>query len=187
MNETIGILLAGGLSRRFGSPKAFAKIGDEAFYEKVYQALDAACDHVVIVSREEFLPLFPAGFDVITDLPEVAGKGPLAGICSAMEMRPAPRYMVLACDMPFIGPQETLALKSLSNPSVDVTAVQTAMEKIPLFSVWNGNWAQELKETIANGQWSVFGFLHQLDLCWVESEQIHRDLTVFRNINININ
>lgn len=186
MNRTVGILLAGGLSRRFGSPKAFAEIGDEVFYTRVYKALEAACDHVVIVSRKEFLPLFPAGLDVITDLPVAAGKGPLAGIFSAMALRPADRYMVLACDMPFIGPNETLALKSLVDPSADVTAVETAEDKIPLFSVWNGNRAEDLKEAIANGQLSVFGFLRRMDTRWIDSERIHQDAAIFRNINTNI-
>lgn len=104
MTGTVGILLAGGLSRRFGSPKAFAEIDGGLFYERTYQALEAACGHVVIVSREEFLPLFPKELDVITDLLVVAGKGPLAGIFSAMALRPAERYMVLPCDIPFIGP-----------------------------------------------------------------------------------
>ena len=182
MTETIGILLAGGLSRRFGSPKVFAEIDGELFYEKVYRALAAACDHVVIVSREEFLPLFPAEFDAITDLTFLAGKGPLAGICSAMALRPADRYIVLPCDMPFIGPQEALALKRLSTEA-DVTAVQTEDEKIPLFSVWNGNWAEELKRYIESGDLSVFGFLSHLKIEWIESSLIHKDKNVFRNIN----
>lgn len=187
MSRTVGILLAGGLSSRFGSPKAFAEIGDEVFYNRVYKALEAACDHVVIVSRKEFLPLFPGRLDVITDLPVVAGKGPLAGIFSVMALRPADRYMVLPCDMPFIGPNETLALKSLADPFADVTAVETAQDKIPLFSVWNGNQAKDLKEAIMDGQHSVFGFLNRLDTHWVDSELIHHDVSVFRNINTNIN
>lgn len=183
MNRTVGILLAGGLSRRFGSPKAFAPIGDELFYERVYRALDAACEAVVIVSRAEFLPLFPAGLDVITDLPEVAGKGPLAGIASAMALRPADRYLVLACDMPCVGEAESRALVRLAPEACDVAAVRTSEEKIPLFSVWNGNRAKELQEAVENGDLGVFDFLGTLNTAWIDSDLLNEDRRVFRNIN----
>lgn len=186
MKNTVGILLAGGLSRRFGSPKAFAKIDGEYFYEKVYQALEAACDHVVIVAREELLPLFPEKFDVITDLKAVIGKGPLAGICTAMRLRPADQYMVLPCDMPFIGPEETIALKGLVLLTADVTAVQTTDEKIPLLSVWNGNFAEQLETAINNETLSVFDFLKGLETGWIDAALIHQDEQKFRNINRNI-
>lgn len=186
MSRTVGILLAGGLSSRFGSPKAFAEIDGRLFYERVYEALAAACDQVVIVTRPELIGRFPAGLDVIADLPEVAGKGPLAGICSAMEERPAERYLVLPCDMPFIGPNETQALMQLSSRA-DVTAVQTAAEKIPLFSVWNGNSSQELRKFIELGNLSVFAFLETIHTEWAASSLIHKDPAVFQNINTRIN
>lgn len=186
MNNTVGILLAGGLSRRFGSPKAFAKIEGELFYERAYQALAAVCDHVVIVTRQEFLPLFPVELDCMADLPIVAGKGPLAGIYSGMAVRSADRYMVLACDMPFIGPNEALALMKLSDDSMDVAAVQTGAEKIPLFSVWNGNFSQELRGSISNDELSVFRFLQSMRVQWITSELIHGDDNIFQNLNTPI-
>lgn len=186
MKKTVGILLAGGLSSRFGSPKAFAEIDGAYFYEKVYHALEAACDHVVIVAREELLPLYPEKFDVITDLKAVIGKGPLGGICTAMRLRPAEQYMVLPCDMPFIGPEETIALKRLAVHTTDVTAVETTNEKIPLFSLWNGNYGEQLETAISNETLSVFDFLEGLETGWIDAGLIHKDVQKFRNINRNI-
>lgn len=185
MKKTVGILLAGGLSRRFGSPKAFAKVGSQTFYENVLCALQAACDEIVIVSRDELLPLFPEELTVITDLAEVAGKGPLAGIYSVMKFRPADAYLVLPCDMPFIGPAETIALKQLADKAKDITAVQTENEKIPLFSIWNGNFAEELGLAIGNGKLSVLDFLSEMQTDWIDAALIHPDNQKFRNINRN--
>jgi molybdopterin-guanine dinucleotide biosynthesis protein A len=181
--ETIGILLAGGMSRRFGSPKAFAKINDQFFYEHVWRALDAACDHVVIVTREELMPRFPEELDVIIDLPSLSGLGPLVGIYTAMTERPADQYLVLPCDMPFIGQKETAALIHLAEGTHDVTAVRTSEEHLPLFSIWNHRVKKDLMREILNQQLSVMKFLDQVETKWVDSRLIHVDKTIFRNIN----
>ncbi|WP_019415026.1 molybdenum cofactor guanylyltransferase [Paenisporosarcina sp. TG20] len=181
--ETIGILLAGGMSRRFGSPKAFASINDKFFYEHVRRALEAVCDHVVVVTREELIPLFPDELDVIIDLPTISGLGPLAGIYTAMTERPADQYLVLPCDMPFIGQKETTELIQLAEGTNDVTAVRTSEEYIPLFSIWNHRVKKDLKREVLNKQLSVMKFLDKVETKWVDSEQIHYDKTIFRNIN----
>ena len=181
--ETIGILLAGGMSRRFGSPKAFASINDKFFYEQVCRALDAVCDHVVIVTREELIPRFPEELDVIIDLPSISGLGPLAGIYTAMTERPADQYLVLPCDMPFIGQKETAALIHLAEGTNDVTAVRTSEEHIPLFSIWNHRVKKDLKREVLNKQLSVMNFLDKVETNWVDSGLIHYDKTIFRNIN----
>lgn len=186
MMKTVGILLAGGLSRRFGSPKAFAELAGSTFYERVYEALDAACDQVVIVSREELLERFSQHLDVIVDLPEVRGQGPLAGIYSAMMLRPAERYIVLPCDMPFIGVDETLALIKLAGEAKGIAAVMTPNEKIPLFSIWNGDYSAELKDAIDAGSLGVFGFLDNIQMEWIDAHSINKELEVFRNVNSRI-
>lgn len=185
MRNTVGILLAGGLSSRFGSPKAFARVDGVYFYEKVYKALDAVCDQVIIVTREELMPLFPQELDLVTDLPDIKGQGPLAGICTAMTLRPAATYMVLPCDMPYIGPEETNAFRQLSAGTKHVTGVQTPEGKIPLFSLWKGNFAEEMERAISNGNLSVFDFLGSLETDWVDASIIHQDQSKFRNINRN--
>ncbi|AQQ51947.1 molybdenum cofactor guanylyltransferase [Planococcus lenghuensis] len=180
---TVGILLAGGLSRRYGSPKAFAKADGKYFYEQVYDALEAAADQVVVVARPEFADRFPEVYDVITDLPEVAGLGPLAGIFSAMCTHPADRYIVLPCDMPYIGRTEVRRLMEASGGSEGVTAVATAAYHVPLFSVWSNRMRDEVEQELAQGQLSVMRFLERVPAIWIGSERIHADEGVFCNIN----
>ena len=85
MKKRVGILLAGGLSRRYGSPKAFAEISGKKFYEIVYDTLNSVCDDVIVVTRKEFINWFPKEYHVIVDIDKFLGCGPLAGIYSAME------------------------------------------------------------------------------------------------------
>ncbi|WP_251047704.1 molybdenum cofactor guanylyltransferase [Planococcus sp. ISL-110] len=179
----VGILLAGGMSRRFGSPKAFAEIEGELFYERAYRALDQVCNHVVIISRPELMTRFSPECDVITDLEWVAGQGPLAGILSGMTARPAENYMVLPCDMPFIGPAEANKLLELADDLSDITAVRNATEKMPLFSIWNFRVKEELHKDLAAGQLRVMKFMDKVTTEWIDSSQLHEDPLVFRNLN----
>lgn len=183
MTSTVGILLAGGLSRRYGSPKAFALIEGEPFYERAYRALAAVCDHVVIISRPELMSHFPPEVDVITDLDRVAGQGPLAGILSGMTARSAEKYMVLPCDMPFVGRAETARLLESADSSFDITAVRNAAEKIPLFSIWDSRVKGQLKRELEAGQFRVMMFMEKMNTEWIDSSEIHHDPVVFRNVN----
>lgn len=183
MSYTVGILLAGGLSRRYGSPKAFAIAENEFFYERAYNALERICDQVVIVSRPELLARFPSEYDVITDLDWIAGQGPLAGILSGMTARPADKYFVLPCDMPFVKAAETDRLMSLVEDSSDITAVHNDNEKIPLFSVWNSRVKDRLEQELSGRQHRVMKFMEKVDTVWIESSKIHQDPLVFRNLN----
>lgn len=183
MTELVGILLAGGMSRRFGSPKAFAEIGEELFYERAYTALDQVCDHVVIISRPELVVHFPREYDVVTDLNCFAGQGPLAGILSGMTARPAKKYLVLPCDMPFIGKTETAKLLALADPLSDITAVHNTTEKIPLFSIWDFRVRDQLQKDLTAGQLRVMNLMEKVTTEWIDSSRIHKDPLVFRNIN----
>ncbi|HSP72671.1 MAG TPA: NTP transferase domain-containing protein, partial [Gaiellaceae bacterium] len=56
-----GVLLVGGASRRFGSPKALARIGGETLAERTWRVLGEACDERLAVGKAaDGLPLpFP--------------------------------------------------------------------------------------------------------------------------------
>lgn len=183
MTVTIGILLAGGLSRRFGSPKAFAEIEGEFFYERAYRALAGVCDRVVIVSRPELVSRFPSDYEVITDLDWIAGQGPLAGIYSAMAFANAEKYMVLPCDMPCIEPSETKRFIELADRSADITAVCNNTEKIPLFSIWDACTKELLQIELNNGQLRVMKFMEKVTTEWIDTSNIHENQFIFRNIN----
>lgn len=183
MNRTVGVLLAGGLSRRFGSPKAFAELDGKPFYEYALKALEAASDQVVVISRPELVARFPKELDVITDLEHFEGLGPLAGIMTAMSERPADQYLVLPCDMPFVGAAEAEALRKSAKNSYDVTALRNQEEAIPLFSIWNVRIKDELEAELRSGQLRVMEFMGKVHTEWLDSAAIHGDPAIFRNLN----
>ncbi len=92
--KTVGVVLAGGLSRRFGSPKAFARIGTEYFYERALEALEPFCEEVIVVTREELLERFAPGVTTMTDY---AGSGRIRSACRNLFSDGSSRCRFLCC------------------------------------------------------------------------------------------
>lgn len=100
----LGVILAGGRSRRFGRRKALADVGGRPMIERVRNALAAVVDNVVLIANEPE-PYEPFGLATRPDT--VAGAGPLAGIEAALawaEERGRHGALVVACDMPLVTP-----------------------------------------------------------------------------------
>jgi molybdopterin-guanine dinucleotide biosynthesis protein A len=79
-----GILLVGGASRRFGSPKAFAELDGEALAERAWRTLGEACDERLAIGKREDGLSFP--FEILDDGADV--RAPLAGIVAGLRVAP---------------------------------------------------------------------------------------------------
>jgi molybdopterin-guanine dinucleotide biosynthesis protein len=131
----LGAVLAGGQSRRFGSPKALAPFRGEAMVRRAARTLEGVCDEVVVVSS---VPEVGAAFrrtahqfTVIPDL--VPGAGPLAGLHAALHHareRGFDAVLVLACDMPLVTPEVAEAL-AREGEAGDALAVVATPENDP--------------------------------------------------------
>jgi molybdopterin-guanine dinucleotide biosynthesis protein MobB len=98
----LGVILAGGASRRFGSPKALARLGGRRIIDRVRDALSAAVPDVVVSANEPEL-FADLGLPMRAD--EIAGLGALGGIHTALRWaaeRGRSGALVVACDMPWI-------------------------------------------------------------------------------------
>jgi molybdenum cofactor guanylyltransferase len=182
MTKAVGIVLAGGQSRRFGSPKAFAKLGNQYFYEIMMGALVASCDEVVVVTRQDLLERFPSQVNVMTDLDMYTGFGPLAGILSVMESVEADCYAVLPCDMPYV---DSMAMsKLMARHNEGVTAVVSDGRYHPLVSIWDRQLKSAVKEALISDQLSVMKLLSHSDTVWVNGSTLTDDeKRMFMNLN----
>jgi len=181
--KTIGILLAGGQSRRFGSPKAFATWNNRYFYEWSYAVLANVCDEVIIITREELLPLFPNNLFLTTDDPKFLGFGPLAGIYTGMDKIEGDQYMVLPCDMPFIT-EDVLTQLAHFQCYGQITAVKHDDIFHPLVSVWTSSLKEKLYESLIAEKLGVMQFMSTVTTEWILASQISNEpKDVFQNIN----
>jgi molybdopterin-guanine dinucleotide biosynthesis protein A len=93
-----GLLLCGGRSSRMGQDKALLQLsgplGAESLLQRGLRLLrEAGCGGVWLSG------VYP-GFACIPDHPSWAGRGPLAGIASALQRYPEARWLILPVDMP---------------------------------------------------------------------------------------
>jgi molybdopterin-guanine dinucleotide biosynthesis protein A len=134
----LGAILAGGASRRFGSPKALAIVGGRTIVERVRDAMEAAVGRVVLIAYDREMAA-ALGVQSRPDLHP--GCGPVAGIETALrwaEEEGRPGALVAACDMPFLDARALRLLVDFarSDPSAEAVAVRTADGRKPPLCAW---------------------------------------------------
>jgi len=101
-----GILLAGGSSSRFGSPKALARFEGETLGERAWRLLGESCDERLAV-----------GGDGLAD----PGTGPVAAIAVGLGAAAHALALVIPVDMPLLTPD---ALRLLADACRDAAIAQ---------------------------------------------------------------
>lgn len=91
-----GVLLVGGASRRFGSPKALARLGDETLAERAWRLLGEACDDRLAVGKAADALDLP--FPVLDDGSDV--RAPLAGMVAGLRAAATELCVLLPVDVP---------------------------------------------------------------------------------------
>jgi molybdopterin-guanine dinucleotide biosynthesis protein A len=147
----LGVVLAGGESRRMGRDKAQVEVEGEPLWARQVGVLRAAgAARVVLIRRRDQEPVgYPdCRFDLFT------GCGPLAGIHAALEMGGYPLVAVLAVDMPGIDAAWFEWLRGLCRPGIGAVAGgATVLE--PLAAIYPAEALAEVAARIARKELSV--------------------------------
>jgi molybdenum cofactor guanylyltransferase len=101
-----GVLLVGGASTRFGSPKALARLGGETLAERGWRTLGESCEHRLAVGKAVELLALP--FPVLDDGCDV--QAPIVGLIAGLEAAPTELCVVLPVDCPRVTPALLLEL-----------------------------------------------------------------------------
>ena len=108
MNETSGVIVAGGRSVRMGgTDKTVADIGGVPLIRRVADRLSAATDRLVVNCRADQRDAIADaldGLDPTFAVDEVPDRGPVAGIEAGLGAVETEYAMVVAADMPFLDP-----------------------------------------------------------------------------------
>lgn len=137
-----GVLLVGGASERFGSPKALAPFRGETLAERAWRVLGETCDEVLAVGKAGELDL---PFPVLDDGADE--RAPVFGVIAGLKAAAHVTCVVLPVDCPLVTP-------GLLRELVAANAVpQTG----PLPGVYTKALLPSLEERVAVGELSLRG------------------------------
>ncbi len=162
------MLLVGGASARFGSPKALALLDGETLAARAWRVLGEACDERLAVGKafdglELPFPLLDDGTDV---------RASLAGIVAGLRAAAYDVAVVLPVDVPLVTPA---LLRELAHACADVAVTQTG----PLPGAYRRTALPALERALADERFRVRDAITELDVAVVAV-----DAALLSNVNV---
>jgi molybdenum cofactor guanylyltransferase len=187
-----GFLLAGGASRRMGRPKTGLVLGGETMLGRQIRLLRAVSRQVFIVGATARFaggvdgPVEDLGVTIFGD--ELPGRGPLAGIATALGRTRTDFNLILSCDLPWIGAAFLRFLcRRAFKGGADVTLpVSRGGGDEPLCAVYRRRAFRAIRATLAAGQNQVsrsFPKVRVERLAWPEISRAGFPARIFDNMN----
>lgn len=180
--RTVGIVLAGGQSHRFGEPKALQHWKGKSFLTYSIDALQPSVDEIVVISHLKELVHLP-GVVVREDLEEYSGMGPLAGILTGMEASAGDWYIVLPCDVPLVTNEIIMKIVGRVEENVDAVVPIVAGRIQPLFACYHKSVKEKLGLLLQEGKRSMKELLSLCTVAYVKDERLGIDTQAFVNVN----
>lgn len=176
------LVLAGGESRRMGTPKHLLPFMGGTVLEHILKRLDGLFDEVLLAGRAP--GLFPAGVVPVVDVKQL--RCPLVGILSGLLAARNPYVFVLGCDMPFIEPSLVRMLCSLAQGGGEVTVPMVHGFYEPLCAVYSRSSAGRIEGYIDAGNTKTTGFFPSVTVREVSEERV-RACDPLLNSFVNLN
>lgn len=147
-----GVLLVGGASERFGSPKALAPFRGETLAERAWRALSEVCDEVIVVGKAGDAHELP--FPVVGDGSDE--HAPVHGVIAGLRAARNDVCLVLPVDTPLVTPE---LLREL-------VAADAVPQTGPLPGVYSKTMLAALESRVSAGELSLRGVnstVHEVD------------------------
>jgi molybdenum cofactor guanylyltransferase len=162
-----GVLLVGGASRRFGSPKPLATFEGKTLAERAWGLLGDACDERLAFGKAaDELPLpFPLHDDGL------AVRAPIAGVVAAVRAAANDVCVIVPVDCPLL---TAAALRELGGACADAAVPPTG----PLPGAYARRALPVLERRLEAGELSLRGALAEL-----ETVTVPLDLALLANVN----
>jgi len=185
MSKYAGIVLAGGISSRFGEPKALAIWKGTTFVEHIVKVMGTTLQDIVVISHtdikervEQFVQV-----PVIEDIPHYKGNGPLAGIVSGMEYIEADWYAIMPCDAPNISQEWFIILLEQTSNEYDAVVPIINGRKQPLLAAYHNRVKEKIYALLQEEKRSVGQLLSQCNVKYVAGEDVQAHADWFINVN----
>ena len=153
------MLLVGGASTRFGSPKALAPFGDGTLAERAWHLLGETCDERIAVGKRADALDLP--FELLDDGTDV--RAPIAGVIAGLRAAAHDVALVLPVDMPMLTVE---ALEELAEACRDVAIPASG----PLPGAYRCTALPMLELALAAGRLALRDAIAGLDVAVIDLE-----------------
>ncbi|MBD1381774.1 molybdenum cofactor guanylyltransferase [Metabacillus arenae] len=180
-----GIVLAGGKSSRYGTPKMFETYKGKHLYEYSVDALrENRLSPIIISTNSELRPCFKrTDVHYIIENELEAHQGPLFALYNVISNeQKAEWFFVLSCDIPFVTScfvREIIAIAKGTH-SFDVILPTQSGRDQPLLALYHRRSLSKMKQTLSSNKRSLRVLLNELN---VRTVPFSRDENIFININ----
>jgi molybdopterin-guanine dinucleotide biosynthesis protein A len=162
-----GVLLVGGASTRFGSPKALAQFDGETLADRAWRLLGEACDERIAVGKLEDGLALP--FDLLDD--GTAVRAPIVGVIAGLRAARHDLAVVIPVDLPML---TVAALHELAAACRDVAMPPSG----PLPGAYRSTALPELERALADERLALRAAIGDLDVAIVDL-----DAALLLNVN----
>ncbi len=168
-DDVTGVLLVGGASRRFGAPKALARLGEETLAERAHRTLTEAFATVIVLGKAR--DALPLTLPVLDDGSDV--RAPIAGVVAALRLAPHELVVIVPTDMPLVTADMLVELAAAAD-GVDVACFDTG----PLPGAYRRSAAAVLERRLTAGELALRPALAEL-----RTRVLPGDPALLRNVN----
>lgn len=174
-----GFILAGGLSTRMGTDKAFLKIAGEPSLGRMINIIRPFCHNVAVSGMKEDYQVFNT--EMIADL--VTGIGPISGIYSSLKFSNSDWNLLISVDVPFLN-EELLELLISNKDGFDCVIPKHDSGLEPLVGLYHKNILPVVDEMIKNSDYKLMNLISKLNACYLDCNfLIKKYPRLFMNLN----
>ncbi len=164
--KILGLILAGGRAERFnGAPKGMARLAGKSLIAHVADSLQESATAIAVnASAQNAHAYADLGYPMLVDPPEIAGRGPLAGLLAGLDWAAQEQAQILLtapCDAPLLRPDVWPRLLAALEPGADAAIAASPSETHPLCAALRPSLAGPLRAYLSapNAKLAVRAFL----------------------------
>ena len=189
MTDLVGVILAGGLSRRMEGPeKSLLAFNGKTLAAHVAQRFKQQTSSVILNANGDASRFAELKLEVQQDTVD-GFVGPLAGVLAGMRWTikntKATHIITAAADTPFFPTNYTHKMQTQLNKQTAEIALATSNGRHhPVFGLWPVNLADKLEHFLVDEKnRKVMLFVERYANCQVEFENLRNDIDPFFNVN----
>jgi len=189
MADLLGVVLAGGLSRRMEGPeKSLLNLGNKTLVSHVADRLRQQTSKVILNANGDTSRFSKLGLEIQSDTVE-GFVGPLAGVLAGMRWAKAnskaTHLITAAADTPFF-PNDYISQmqKEVQSKNAEIALASSNDRHHPTFGLWPINLADALENfLVEEGNRKVMLFVERYRYCQVNFKNLKNDIDPFFNVN----